>query len=91
MGLTDDDEAEWYPLDDAIKTIDCWKKSKHMLCNFHALTLAFFEKICPKLPHKRGGTKRELAEIGNAYGKLLRYYFYTYCLVTHMRMIIFNY
>jgi len=31
LGLTDDDEAEWGPLDDAIKTIDCWKKSKHML------------------------------------------------------------
>ena len=71
LGLTDDDEAEWGPLDDAIKTIDCWKKSKHMLCNFHALTLAFFEKIHPKLPHKRGGTKRELTKVGNAYGKLL--------------------
>ena len=25
LGLTDDDEAAWGPLDDAIKTIDCWK------------------------------------------------------------------
>jgi hypothetical protein len=49
------------------------KKTKHMLCNFHALTLAFFDKIYPKLPYKRGGTKRDLTDVGNAYGKLLRY------------------
>ena len=73
LGLTDDDEAEWGPLDDAIKTIDCWKKYKHVLCNFHALTLAFFEQIHLKLPHKCGGTKRELTKVGNAYAKLLRY------------------
>jgi len=42
LGLTDDDEAEWGPLHESIKTIDCWRKSKHMLCNIHALTLAFF-------------------------------------------------
>ena len=53
--LTDNDESEWGPLDDVIQTVPCWNRSIHMLCMFHALTLAFFETIYPKLPHKGKG------------------------------------
>ena len=66
--LTDNDESEWGPLDDVIQTVPCWNGSLHMLCMFHALTLAFFETIYPKLPHKGKGKKMKLTPLGRSYG-----------------------
>ena len=61
--LTDDDMAEWGPLDDCIKTLTCWQGTINMLCMFHALTMAFFEKIHPKLPHT--GNKQSMVHVGD--------------------------
>ena len=63
--LTDDDSAEWGPLDSCIQTIDCWKGSRHMLCMFHAVTISFFEQVHPKLPHRSG----KVTSKGKLYGK----------------------
>ena len=71
--LTDDDGCEWGPLDDSINSIKCWSKSQHMLCQFHALTMQYFEKIFPKLPHKGNGKGRKLTKLGKEYGALIYY------------------
>ena len=68
--LTDNDEAEWGPLDDVIKTVDWWKGSQHMLCMFHALTLTYFKDVYPKLPHRGKGKNTKLTKLGKSYGKL---------------------
>ncbi len=69
--LTDDDGCEWGPLDDSINSIKCWSGSQHMLCMFHALTMQYFEKIFPKLPHKGNGKGRKLTKLGKEYGKIV--------------------
>ena len=66
--LTDDDMCEWGPLDDSINSVKCWQGSQHMLCMFHALTMQYFEKIYPKLPHTGRGTGRKLTKKGKEYG-----------------------
>ena len=60
--------AKWGPLDNVINTVECCKGSVHMLCTFHALTMSFFEKVHPKLPHTGSGKNRKLTVKGNAYG-----------------------
>lgn len=67
LALTDDDNAEWGPLDNCIKTMPCYGKATHMLCVFHALVMAFHEQVYPKLPHKRGD-KHTLTAEGDMYG-----------------------
>jgi hypothetical protein len=68
LALTDEDNAEYGPFDNCVKTMDCYEKSTHMLCVFHALVMTFHEEVYPKLPHKRGN-KKELSEVGEAYGE----------------------
>ena len=70
LALTNNDMAEWGPLDNVINTVECWKGSVHMLCTFHALTMSFFEKLHLKLPHMGSGKNRKLTVKGKAY---LRY------------------
>jgi hypothetical protein len=67
--LTDDNIAEWGPLDDCINTMGCWGQSRHMLCMFHALTMQYFEKIYKKLPGRGKGAGRKLSDVGKAYGE----------------------
>ena len=69
LALTDDNVAEWGPLDNAITTVQCWKTSRHMLCMFHAVTLVFFKDIHPKLPHSGRKKNRRLTDVGKNYGK----------------------
>ena len=78
LALTDDDVAEWGPLDDCIASIKCWKNSQHMLCVFHAVTMQYFEKIHPKLPHrgKIGSKSRSLTKKGKQYGVFINYLHY---------------
>ena len=68
LALTDDDKAEHGPWDNSVETLECYNESKHMLCVFHALVMAFHEKVYPKLPHKIN-LKKELTEEGEIYGK----------------------
>ena len=80
LALTDDDVAEWGPLDNAINTMQCWYDTRHMLCRFHAVTLMFFKEVHPKLPHKGRDKQRRLTDEGKQYGKcfnvlLYRFYF----------------
>ena len=64
--LTDDDDAMHGTLDNCIETLKHYSKARHMLCVFHAIVMAFKEKVNPKLPHK---SKHELTEEGEMYGK----------------------
>ena len=68
LTLTDDDGKEWGPLEDSMLSIQCWKKSRHMLCIFHALTMKYFEGVHPKLPHDGTGKARRLTKEGKAIG-----------------------
>jgi hypothetical protein len=69
--LTDDDPSAHGPLDNCIKTMDCFSQSCHMLCVFHAIVMVFHKKIYPKLPHKRGKNVRLLTEDGDLYGEIV--------------------
>ena len=55
--LTDNDVAEHGPLDNCIQTMQCYALYIHMLCVFHAIVMAYHDKVYPKLPHKRGSKK----------------------------------
>ena len=72
LALTDDDSSEHGPLDNVIRTMFCYASSKHMLCVFHAIVMAYFEQVHPKLPHKRT-KKKELTDDGEIYGKSKSY------------------
>ena len=72
LALTDDDHAQYGPFDNCIATMDCYKKSKHMLCVFHAVVMAYHSDVYPKLPHKPGN-QRELTQTGDAYGMFVYY------------------
>ena len=67
--LTDDDPALHGPIDNLINTSPVWKKSKHMLCIFHAIVKAFHEQIYPLLPATVTGRKRKLTQRGRDYCK----------------------
>ena len=63
--------AEWGPWENFITTMPCWKNSRHMLCNFHAMLSTFFEQIYPKLPNVGQGKNRNLTVEGKHYGALI--------------------
>lgn len=67
--LTDDDKAEILPLEKLMVTENHWKKSRHMLCVFHALVKAFHEKNYPLLPSVSSSGKRKLTDVGRNYCK----------------------
>lgn len=69
LALTDDDQTEHGPFDDAIKTNSAYNKAHHMLCIFHALVKAFHEQVYPLLPGNKGKGvgKRKLTEKGRTY------------------------
>ena len=66
--LTDDDPAEHGPLDSSIATLDCYSNAINMLCGFHAVVLAYHEKVTPKLPHSAAHI---LSDDGELYGTSL--------------------
>ena len=66
--LTDDDDAEHGPLDNLIDTTECYKRTLHMLCIFHAIVMPYKEQVHPKLPRKPGNSK-EVTALGDAYGE----------------------
>ena len=39
--LTDEDICEFGPLDNCIATMTVWSRTRHMLCFFHVMLLAF--------------------------------------------------
>ena len=63
--ITDDDPSEHGPLDNCIKTMECFGQSCHMICVVSAIVLAFRAKIYPKLPHKRDKNSRLLTDDGD--------------------------
>ena len=52
LALTDDDMSEHGPFDNCIKTMDCYRRSRHMLCVFHALVMEYSKQVYPHLPHR---------------------------------------
>ena len=52
LALPDDDNSEYGPLDICIVTMSCYDDSKHMLCVFYAIVMAYYKQLHPKLPHK---------------------------------------
>ena len=57
LALTDDDISEHGPFDNCINTMDCYCRSRHMLCVFHALVIKYNKQVYPYLSHR--GTTRE--------------------------------
>ena len=87
LAITDDDRSEYGPLENCVSTLECYAKSKHMLCIFHAIAMGFYEKIRPKLPHKKSKKKksRELTIDGDLFGNsfvFLSLYFTSPCVLT---------
>ena len=68
LAITDDDIAEWGPLDNCIRTMECYSESCHMLCVFHAVVMAYKEQVHRLLPHQTGD-KYKLTDIGELYGE----------------------
>ena len=68
LTLTDNDEAMWGPLENAIKFSKCWGNTVHMLCMFHALSIPFHESIYKLLPHCGTGKSKKLTPAGKCYG-----------------------
>ena len=52
LALTDDNLSEHGPLDNFVKTMDCYKLSTHMSCVLHALVMAFYKQVYLNLPHR---------------------------------------
>lgn len=70
LALTDDDQSEYGPFENSIKTIDCYSESTHMLCVFHAVVMAFYEKVYPHLPNNgKKGAAKKLTPVGELYGQ----------------------
>lgn len=70
LALTDDDKAEYGPLDNCIATMPEYSKAKHMLCIFHAIVMAFHKDVYKLLPHQRGN-KGKLTKKGKKYGEFI--------------------
>lgn len=70
LALTDDDKAEYGPLDNCIATMPEYSNAKHMLCIFHAIIMAFHKDVYKLLPHQRGkkGKQGKLTRKGENYG-----------------------
>jgi len=66
--LSDEDNCQYGPFEDAIATNDVFKNSALMICIFHGIWMSFKEKVFKYLPHKDDGSK-ELTDDGLNYGK----------------------
>ena len=72
LAITDEDSSEITPYEDCLTTVQPYKKSMHMLCNFHAVMQPFQEEVYPKLPKKKSGKNSgKLTKKGETYGILL--------------------
>ncbi len=60
--LTDKDDAEYKSFESVIESIDDFKRSMVMLCNFHGIWLAFKKDLLPLL---------DQCQYGKLYGKLI--------------------
>ena len=70
--LTDEEDAEYRSFETMIATQDSIKKSKVMLCIFHAIWQPFKHDVYSLLPRKSAqGKPIELTELGNSWGKYL--------------------
>jgi len=71
LSITDDDHCEYGPFENCVATLECYAKSRHMLCVFHAIVMTYNEQVHPKLPHKKRSKKqsRELTDDGNLFGE----------------------
>ena len=87
LALTDDDLSAHGPFDNCIKTMQCYRRSTHMLCVFHALVMAFYEQIYPKLPHQGTGKKKKLTKRGGVYGTIVNIYVTSTMQYAHLTVI----
>ena len=70
--LTDKEDAKYRSFKTMIATQDSFKKSKVMLCIFHAIWQPFKRDVYSLLPRKSAqGKPIELTELGNSWGKYL--------------------
>ncbi len=70
--LTDEEDAKYRSFKTMIATQDSFKKSKVMLCIFHAIWQPFKHDVYSLLPRKSAqGKPIELTELGNSWGKYL--------------------
>ena len=67
LTLTDEDASEYQTFESLTVTDNNYKKSKVMLCTFHAIWKHFKEHIRPTLP--KNGIM--LSPLGREYGKLV--------------------
>lgn len=73
LALTDDDNAEYGPLDNCIASLPHYENAKHMLCIFHAIVMAFHKSVYKKLPHRKVKDERKLTQKGEKIGKSIFY------------------
>ena len=68
--LTDEEDAEYRSFESLIATNVIFKKSKVMLCIFHAIWQPFKRDIYPLCPKKsKKGKPLELSKVGSAWGE----------------------
>jgi hypothetical protein len=68
--LTDEEDAEYRSFESLIATNVKFKKSKVMLCIFHAIWQPFKRDIYPLCPRKsKKGQPLELSKVGSAWGE----------------------
>ena len=68
--LTDEEDAEYRSFESLIATNVKFKKSKVMLCIFHAIWQPFKGDIYPLCPRKsKKGKHTELSKVGSAWGE----------------------
>ena len=79
LGLTDKDASEYRTYETMTSRVHDYKKSKIMLCSFHAIWKYFKENIRPTLP-KEGIM---LSDTGRQYGTSQLLHFYTYNTALH--------
>ena len=69
LALTDDDISEHGPFDNCINMMDCYSRSRHILCVFHVLVMEYNTQVYPYLPHRGSTRNRKLTKKGKLYGK----------------------
>jgi len=68
--LTDEEDAEYRSFESLIATNVKFKKSKVMLCIFHAIWQPYKRDIYPLCPKKsKKGKPLELSKVGSAWGE----------------------
>ena len=60
LALTDNDPSEHGPFDTCKATMDCYRRSKHMLCVFHGVILKYNENVHSLLPRTRSKAERSI-------------------------------